>query len=81
MKRTVDELEGYKELLYSLLETLRSAEPTTVNHLLSVIRSNASLGDIAAAVSENVRALRSKTTPGSDFSSGLEEAVLKADRL
>jgi hypothetical protein len=81
MKRTVDELEGYKELLYSLLDTLRSENPATVDRLLTVIRSNDSLNDIAVAVSENIRELRSKIAPGSDPSSNLEEAASKAEQL
>lgn len=81
MKRTVDELEGYKELLYSLLETLRSGEPTAVDRLMTMIRNSASLSDIAAAVSDNIRAMRSKVTPASDSSSGINDAVSKADRL
>lgn len=46
-----------------------------------MIRNNASLSDIAAAVSDGIRMLRGKMTPGSDSPSGIDEATDKVDRL
>jgi hypothetical protein len=46
-------LEYYKDLLNSVLETLRSPDQTKVDRLLAIIRSDSSLSDIAAAVSTN----------------------------
>ncbi|RJE25613.1 hypothetical protein PHISCL_02080 [Aspergillus sclerotialis] len=56
IRRTITELEEsrnyYRNLLNSLLTTLRSSELDKVNNLLNLIRSNASLPDIAAAVED-----------------------------
>ncbi|KAL2012703.1 hypothetical protein VTN00DRAFT_228 [Thermoascus crustaceus] len=81
IKRTIEELEYHKDLLYSLIESLRSSEPTRVDSLLTLIRSNASLNDIAAAISENIRELHDKGTPDSNVPASLEEAVSQVNQL
>lgn len=81
IKRTIEELEYHKDLLYSLIESLRSSEPTRVDSLLTLIRSNASLNDIAATISENIRELRDKGTPDSNVPASLEEAVSQVNQL
>ncbi|KAJ9297413.1 transcriptional regulator family: Fungal Specific TF [Paecilomyces variotii] len=81
VKRTKDELEYYKELLYSLIESLRSSEPSQVAQLLDLIRSNAPLNEIAAAISENIRQLRDKGHSDPQVPAGLEEAVAHVNQM
>lgn len=54
MRRTIGELEDsrdyYRDLLLSLLASLRSPEQDQVNRILDLIQSNASLPDIAASI-------------------------------
>lgn len=56
IRRTVAELQDsrnyYQDLLHSLLASLRSSDPNRVNQLLDLIRSSASLPDIAAATAD-----------------------------
>ncbi|KAL1885760.1 hypothetical protein Plec18167_001255 [Paecilomyces lecythidis] len=81
VKRTKDELEYYKELLYSLIESLRSSEQSRVEQLLDLIRGNAPLNEIAAAISENIRQLREKGNSDPQIPAGLEEAVAHVNQL
>lgn len=54
VKRTIKELNDYKDLLESLLTTIRSEPPDKLNDLMVLIRSNASMRDIACAVGSPV---------------------------
>ncbi|KAE8365885.1 hypothetical protein BDV27DRAFT_144045 [Aspergillus caelatus] len=49
-RRTLGELEYYRGLLYSLLESLRSSDEDKVNHILETIRGSALLSNIANVV-------------------------------
>lgn len=57
VRRSIAELEDsrnyYRDLLHALLASLRSPDPNTVDSLVSLIRSNASLPDIATLVADN----------------------------
>lgn len=50
MKRTIQELSDYKELLDALLSTLRLAAPGKIEEIVSVLQNNASMRDVAYAV-------------------------------
>jgi hypothetical protein len=50
VKRTIQELSDYKDLLDSLLATLRDAPSDKLGEVIEVIQSNASMRDIAHAV-------------------------------
>ncbi|KAJ5787765.1 Transcription factor [Penicillium paradoxum] len=50
VKRTIQELTNHKDLLESLLKTLRSADRHEFEHLMRLIRDKAPLQDIARAV-------------------------------
>jgi hypothetical protein len=54
VKRTIEELNDYKDLLESLLKTIRSEPQDKLNELIDLIRSNGSLRDIARAVGSPV---------------------------
>ncbi|KAJ5655211.1 hypothetical protein N7507_007161 [Penicillium longicatenatum] len=54
VKRTIQELTDHKDLLDSLLATLRSAHMDKVNELVVLVRSNGSLSEIAHAVGSPV---------------------------
>ncbi|GAB1209841.1 hypothetical protein APSETT445_008629 [Aspergillus pseudonomiae] len=49
-RRTLGELEYYRGLLYSLLESLRSSDKDKVNHILETIRGSALLSNVANVV-------------------------------
>lgn len=49
-RRTLGELEYYRGLLYSLLESLRSPDEDKVNHILETIRGNTFLSNVATVV-------------------------------
>ncbi|KAE8135003.1 hypothetical protein BDV38DRAFT_273207 [Aspergillus pseudotamarii] len=49
-RRTLGELEYYRGLLYSLLESLRSSDEDKVNHILETIRGSALLSNVANVV-------------------------------
>lgn len=50
MKRTIQELTNHKELLTSLLKTLKNADETQVEGILNLIRNESSLEEIAESV-------------------------------
>lgn len=50
VKRTIQELTDYKDLLESLLKAIRSAHPDKLHELTDLIRKNASMTEIAVAV-------------------------------
>lgn len=54
MKRTIEELTDYKDLLESLLATIRTAHPDKLHELTDLIRTNASMKEIAVAVGSPV---------------------------
>lgn len=60
---------------------MRSSEPSQVAQLLDLIRSNASLNEIAAAISENIRQLRDKGHSDPQVPAGLEEAVAHVNQM
>src|SRR5438046_977777 len=49
-KRTINELEQHKELLFSMIEFLRRSEAKKIDQLLSLICNDASIEEIASAV-------------------------------
>lgn len=75
MKRTIGELEYYKELLLSLLQSIRTSTPDRVNRLLELVRSNASLSQLASAIADaGDDAHDSQTPPSSRTSFGSDTA-------
>ncbi|KAJ5559630.1 Transcription factor [Penicillium frequentans] len=54
VNRTIQELTDHKDLLESVLATLRSADMDKVNKLVVLVRSNGSLSEIAHAVGSPV---------------------------
>ncbi|KAJ6002440.1 Transcription factor [Penicillium sp. IBT 35674x] len=54
VNRTIQELTDHKDLLESVLSTLRSADMDKVNELVMLVRSNGSLNEIAHAVGSPV---------------------------
>lgn len=50
MKRTIQELSNYKELLDSLLSTLRSADQPEIDKVMNLIQNDRSLQELACAV-------------------------------
>ncbi|KAF9885695.1 hypothetical protein FE257_012677 [Aspergillus nanangensis] len=49
-RRTHGEMEYYRSLLYSLVESLRSADEARIQHILDTIRDSSSLNPIAIAI-------------------------------
>ncbi|KAL5364009.1 hypothetical protein BJX96DRAFT_127952 [Aspergillus floccosus] len=49
-RRTLGELEHYRSLLYSLVESLRSTDEGRIHHILETIRDSSSLDPIAVAI-------------------------------
>ncbi|GAB1211865.1 hypothetical protein ATERTT37_000989 [Aspergillus terreus] len=49
-RRTLGELEHYRSLLYSLVDSLRSTDEDRVHHILETIRDSSSLDPIAVAI-------------------------------
>lgn len=54
VKRTIKELNDYKDLLETLLTSIRSDPQDKLHHLIELIRNNGSLRDIARAVGNPV---------------------------
>lgn len=54
VKRTIQELTDYKDLLESLLAAIQSAHPDRLHELTDLIRKNASMKEIALAVGSPV---------------------------
>ncbi|PWY73678.1 C6 transcription factor [Aspergillus heteromorphus CBS 117.55] len=77
-RRTQGELEYYRGLLYSLLETLRSADEEKARRMLERIRGNVDLNDITAAIDEPANDL---SDGSSEHSKGAEDAISQHERL
>lgn len=58
MKRTVFELEKYKELYYQILEIIRTEDQALLGHFLTAVRSVDSLDDIAAIIPISLQGLK-----------------------
>lgn len=58
VKRTVSELEGYRELYFSILEMIRAQDERFFGRFVTAVRSNVPLDDIADMVSQSIHEMR-----------------------
>lgn len=58
MKRTVSELEGYRELYFSILEMIRAQDERFFERFVSAVRANVPLDDIADMVSTSIHEMK-----------------------
>jgi hypothetical protein len=54
MKRTVSELEGYRELYFSILKMIRARDEIFLERFVTAVRANVALDDLADIVSTNI---------------------------
>jgi hypothetical protein len=80
-RRTLGELEYYRNLLYSLLESLRSSDEDKVNHILETIRGSDSIVDVATAVDAPVSDLSDASSENSKPLGKAEDAIAQQERL
>ncbi|KAI9038443.1 putative C6 transcription factor [Aspergillus affinis] len=80
-KRTLGELEYYRGLLNSLLESLKSPEDNKIQYILDTIRQAPSLKDVASAV--DAPTMDMTDAPSDNFKGGatIEDAVAQHERL
>lgn len=71
VKRTVSELEGYRELYFSILEMIRAQDERFFGRFVTAVRSNIPSGDVADLVSMSIHEMRhgemSSRSPSSPF--------------
>lgn len=58
MKRTVSELEGYRELYFSILEIIRAQDEKFFERFVTAVRANVPLDDISDMVSTSILEMR-----------------------
>lgn len=58
MKRTVSELEGYRELYFSILEIIRAQDERFFERFVTAVRANVPLDDISDMVSTSILEMR-----------------------
>ncbi|KAL4888977.1 hypothetical protein BDV59DRAFT_210620 [Aspergillus ambiguus] len=63
-RRTLWEMEHYRSLLYSLLDSLRSTDEDRIRYILETVRNSSSLDPIAVAV--DAPTMDANDTPGDD---------------
>lgn len=54
MKRTVSELEGYRELYFSILEMIRARDERFIERFVTAVRANVALDGLADIVSTSI---------------------------
>lgn len=85
MKRTVSELEGYKELYFSILKIIRANDETLLRGLVAAVRGNTSLDGIATIISASIHEMQLRATPSSrpsnPFIAGEDKSVSRDRRL
>ncbi|KAA8650554.1 putative C6 transcription factor [Aspergillus tanneri] len=80
-KRTLGELEYYRSLLKSLLESIRSSTEEKLHHILHTIRNSPSLNDVASVIDAPAidrSDVRSESLKGI---SSAEDAIVQQERL
>lgn len=61
MKRTVSELEGYKELYFSILEIIKAQDERFLEQFVTAVRNNIPADGIADLVSASIHEMRHGT--------------------
>ncbi|KAB8268496.1 hypothetical protein BDV30DRAFT_245694 [Aspergillus minisclerotigenes] len=79
-RRTLGELEYYRGLLYSLLESLRSSDEDKVNHILETIRGSALLSNVANVVDAPAD-LSDASSDNSKPLGNTDDAIAQQERL
>lgn len=79
-RRTLGELECYRGLLYSLLESLRSSDEDKVNHILETIRGSALLSNVANVVDAPAD-LSDASSDNSKPLGNTDDAIAQQERL
>ncbi|OOF99753.1 hypothetical protein ASPCADRAFT_203549 [Aspergillus carbonarius ITEM 5010] len=80
-RRTQGELEYYRGLLYSLLETLRSSDEEKARQMLEKIRGNTHLSDLATVIDASVSDLSDASSEHSRSVGVAEDAISQHERL
>ncbi|KAF7586010.1 hypothetical protein BBP40_009716 [Aspergillus hancockii] len=80
-RRTLGELEYYRGLLYSLLESLRSSDEDKINHILETVRGNTFLSNIATVVDAPASDLSDASSENSKAIVISEDAIAQQERL
>ncbi|PYH99633.1 C6 transcription factor [Aspergillus ellipticus CBS 707.79] len=80
-RRTQGELEYYRGLLYSLLETFRSSDEERAWQMLEKIRANTDLNDITVAIDALANEVSDESSEHSRGVGAVEDAIIQNDRL
>ncbi|GES58297.1 C6 transcription factor [Aspergillus terreus] len=80
-RRTLGELEHYRSLLYSLVDSLRSTDEDRIHHILETIRDSSSLDPIAVAIDAPNIDGHDTSADESKSKTGGDDTTVKPERL